>query len=253
MELKQTVAVITGGASGLGEACVRDLVAQGGKVAIFDLNSEAGAALAEELGPDAIFCEVDVTDEDSVVAGLDAVEEAFSQISVAINCAGIAIAVKTMGRDGPHSLSAYRKVLDINLVGSFNVVRLAVARMQKNALNDDGEAGVIVNMASVAAFDGQKGQAAYSSSKGGIASMTLPISRDLASYGIRVNTVAPGLFLTPMMASLPEAAREALAQQPLMPKRLGKPSELAHLVRFMIENPYINGEVVRLDGGVRLP
>lgn len=253
MQLKHTVAVITGGASGLGEACVRDLVAQGSKVAIFDLNTEQGTALAEELGPDAIFCAVDVTDEESVDAGLDAVEAAFSRVSAVINCAGIAIAVKTLGRDGPHALSAYRKVLDINLVGSFNVARLAATRMQHNVLNDDGEAGVVINMASVAAFDGQKGQAAYSSSKGGIAAMTLPMARDLSSYGIRVNTVAPGLFLTPMMASLPEAAQASLAQQPLLPKRLGKPCELAHLVRFMIENPYINGEVVRLDGGVRLP
>lgn len=253
MELNKTVAVVTGGASGLGEACVRDIHAGGGKVAIFDLNAEKGEALAAELGDGALFCVVDVSNEDSVSNGLDAVETAYGSVSAAINCAGVAIAVKTLGRDGPHPLSAYRKVIDINLVGSFNIARLASDRMQKNVLNGDGEAGVIINMASVAAFDGQKGQAAYAASKGGIAAMTLPMSRDLASYGIRVNTIAPGLFLTPMMASLPEAAQEALGQQPLMPKRLGKPSELAHLVRFMIENPYINGEVVRLDGGVRLP
>lgn len=253
MKLSDTAAVVTGGASGLGEACVRDIIAGGGRCAIFDLDETKGAALAAELGDAALFCKVDVSDKDSVAAGLDAAETAFGFINAAVNCAGIAIAVKTLGRDGVHPLSSYRKVVDINLVGSFNIARLAAERMQKNAPNADGETGVIVNMASVAAFDGQKGQAAYASSKGGIVAMTLPMSRDLASYGIRVNTVAPGLFLTPMMASLPEAAQEALGQQPLMPKRLGKPAELAHLVRFMIENPYINGEVVRLDGGVRLP
>lgn len=253
MELKKTVAVVTGGASGLGEACVRNICTGGGKVAIFDLNEEKGTALANELGDAAIFCKVDVSNEESVTEGLNATEAAFGYVSAAVSCAGIAIAAKTLGRDGPHPLSAYRKVIDINLVGSFNIARLASERMQKNTQNEDGEAGVIINLASVAAFDGQKGQAAYASSKGGIAAMTLPMSRDLASYGIRVNTVAPGLFLTPMMGSLPEAAQDALAQQPLMPKRLGKPSELAHLVQFMIENSYINGEVVRLDGGVRLP
>ena len=253
MDLKDTVAVVTGGASGLGEACVRDICAHGGKVAIFDLNVAQGVLLAEELGENAIFCQVDVSDEVSVAAGLDATEAAFGLVSTAVNCAGVVIAAKTLGRDGAHPLASYRKVIDINLIGSFNVARLAAERMQKNGLNADGEAGVIINIGSVAAFDGQKGQAAYAASKGGIAAMTLPMSRDLASYGIRVNTVAPGLFLTPMMASLPAAAQEALGQQPLMPKRLGKPAELAHLVRFMIENPYINGEVVRLDGGVRLP
>ena len=253
MQLNETVALVTGGASGLGEAVVRDVVAGGGKALIVDRDVEAGQALAVELGDAVVFAQADVTDEDQVSAALDQAEAAFGRITAAVNCAGIAIAVKTLGRDGPHPKASYDKVLDVNLSGSFNVGRLAAERMQKNEPNADGERGVIVNFTSIAAFDGQKGQVAYAASKGGIVSMALPMARDLASTGIRVNTVAPGLFLTPMMGTLPQEAQDALGRQPLFPQRLGRPSEVAHLVRFMIECPYINAEVVRLDAGVRLP
>lgn len=253
MKLNETVAVVTGGASGLGEACVRAVVAGGGKAAILDMNAERGEALAAELGDAAIFCSTDVTNEDSVTAALDACIAAHGAVTAAINCAGIGVAMKTLGKEGPHPLDLYRKVIDVNLTGTFNVARLASEKMQANTPNEDGEKGVIIMTASVAAFDGQKGQPAYSASKGGVVGMTLPMARDLASYGVRVNTIAPGLFLTPMLMGLPDEAREALGRQPLFPKRLGDPSEIAKLACTMIEMPYLNAEVVRLDGGIRLP
>lgn len=253
MELTQTAAIVTGGASGLGEACVREIVSAGGRAAILDMNEARGTALAAELGEAAVFLPTDVSSPDDVASALDGTIAAFGRISAAVNCAGIAAAAKTLGRDGAHPQALYDRVIAVNLQGTFNVARLAAERMAHNPPNADGETGVIVNFASIAAFDGQKGQAAYAASKGGIVGMTLPMARDLASAGIRVNTVAPGLFLTPMMEGLPDAAREELSRQPLFPKRLGKPSEVARLVRFMIECPYINAETVRLDAGIRLP
>lgn len=253
MQLSDTIAIITGGASGLGEACVRRIVSSGGKAAILDLNADRGQALATELGATAIFAKTDVTREDDVAAALDATSVAFGGVNAAVSCAGIAIAAKTVGRDGAHALEAYRKVVDINLTGTFNVARLAAERMQSNTPNPDGERGVIVNTASVAAFDGQKGQPAYASSKAGVVGLTLPMARDLAGQGIRVNCIAPGLFLTPMMESLPEEAQAALAEQPLFPKRLGQPSEIADLAVFLITSPYMNAATVRLDAGIRLP
>jgi NAD(P)-dependent dehydrogenase (short-subunit alcohol dehydrogenase family) len=253
MKLSETIAVVTGGASGIGEAAVRQIVAAGGKCAILDMNTERGTGLADELGAGVIHCDCDVTDEDSIIAALDACETVFGGVTAALNFAGIAVAVKTLGRDGPHSMALYRKVVDINLNGTFNVCSLASERMQKNTANADGEMGVMVNTASVAAFDGQKGQAAYAASKAGVAGLTLPMARDLASYGIRVNAIAPGLILTPMLQGLPQEAQDALAQQPLFPKRLGKPEEVAALACFMIESSYMNGETVRLDAGIRLP
>lgn len=251
MQLKDVVAVVTGGASGLGAAAARVITAGGGKVALLDMNAEAGEALAEELG--AIFCRTDVTQETDVAAALDAAEAAFGPVSVAVNCAGIATSARTLGRNGPHAQALFEKTVDINLNGTFNVARLAAERMQKRTPDADGEKGVIVNIASVAAFDGQKGQPAYTASKAGVAGMTLPLARDLASLGVRVNCIAPGLIETPMMAGLPEEAQEALAKQPLFPKRLGRAQEVAGLVRFLIETSYMNAETIRIDGGIRLP
>ena len=253
MKIDNTVAVITGGASGLGEATVRELVSRGGKAIIADINEDEGQALSEALGEHAIFRKTDVTSEQDVADTLDAGIDAFGAVNAAINFAGIAVAVKTLGKEGPHPLKLYQKVIDINLIGTFNVSRLASERMQKNTTNEDGELGVIVNTASVAAYDGQKGQPAYAASKAGVAGLTLPMARDLASYGVRVNTIAPGLFLTPMLSALPEEALQALEQQPLFPQRLGKPQEIAKLACFMIECAYLNAEVIRLDGGIRLP
>lgn len=254
MDISQTVAAVTGGASGLGAACVEEIVARGGRAAILDRDEARGRALAERLGPAAVFAPTDVTDEASVAAALDACVSAHGALTAAVNCAGIAVALKTLGRDGPHPLDTFRTVLDVNLTGSFNVARLAAERMATSEpQGEDGERGVIVHTASVAAFEGQKGQPAYAASKGGIVGVTLPMARDLAALGIRVCTIAPGLFLTPMMESLPEEARTALAQQPLFPRRLGRPQEFGRLACFLIESAYMNGSVVRIDGGIRLP
>lgn len=253
MNIQDTVAIVTGGASGLGEAAVREIIARGGRATIVDLNVDKGNELAKELGDSALFCKADVCNEADIASMLDACMDKFGKVTAALNFAGIAIAMKTLGKEGPHPLDLYKKVIDINLIGTFNVSRLASERMQKNKPTEDGELGVIVNTASVAAFDGQKGQPAYAASKAGIAGLTLPMARDLASYGVRVNTIAPGLFLTPMLASLPEEAQEALSKQPLFPQRLGKPEEIAKLACFMIESAYLNAEVIRLDGGIRLP
>lgn len=253
MQLSKTVAIVTGGASGLGEATVREIVGGGGKVGILDMNTARGEALVSELGDSAIFIKTDVTDEAGVTAALDSTIAAFGNINAALSFAGIAIAMKTLGKDGPHPLEMYRKVIDVNLVGIFNVSRLAAERIAKNEPDENGLTGVIVNTASIAGYEGQKGQPAYGSSKAGVIGLTLPMARDLASYGIRVNTIAPGLIMTPMMAQLPEEAQEALSKQPLLPRRLGKASEIAHLARFLIENDYMNGETVRMDAGIRLP
>ncbi len=253
MKLDETIAIVTGGASGLGGATARNFAAGGAKVAIFDLNREKGEALAAELGENARFFEVNVTDESSVQKGIAGTLDAFGQITANVNCAGIAIGIKTLGKDGAHSLETFKKVIDINLVGSFNVLRLAAAEMAKNEPNNEGERGVIINTASVAAYEGQKGQAAYSASKGGIVGMTLPISRDLAYNGIRVCSIAPGLFFTPLFEGLGEEVVESLSAQVTFPKRLGRPEEYGALARTIVQSPYMNGETVRLDGAIRLP
>ena len=252
MDLKNKGVLVSGGASGLGAACVRLLTEAGAKVVVADLNAEVGQALAHEIGGDTRFVSTNVTDEESVKAAVGAVVEAFGGIYVAINCAGIGVADKVIGRDGPHSLSTFNKVIQVNLIGTFNVIRLAAAAMQQNEPSEGGERGVIVNTASVAAFDGQIGQAAYSASKGGVVGMTLPIARELARYGIRVMTIAPGIFDTPMLAGLPEPARQSLGQQVPFPPRLGQPREYAMLARHIIENEMLNGEVIRLDGAIRM-
>lgn len=253
MKLEDTVAIITGGASGLGEATVRRFVASGASVAIFDMNKERGNVVAEELGDKVIFCPVNVTDESQVQAGIDKAVEAFGKINANVNCAGIATGLKTMGKEGPHPLDLFQKVIDINLVGTFNVLRLGVEQMAKNEPGEEGERGVIINTASVAAYDGQKGQAAYSASKGGIVGMTLPISRDLSFYGIRVCAIAPGVFYTPLFEGLGPEVVESLSAQVTFPKRLGKPSEYSDLAAVIVESPYMNGETIRLDGALRLP
>ena len=253
MELMNKVAVVTGGASGLGEATVRRYSARGVKVAIFDMNEERGHAIANELGDEVIYCNVNVCDEDSVSAGIDATGSAFGAIHLCSNYAGVADAAKTLGRNGAFPLALFQKVININLVGSFNVLRLVAEVMStQDPVTEEGTRGVIINTASVAAYEGQIGQAAYSASKGGIVGMTLPIARDLAPYGIRVNTIAPGLIHTPMCDSLPEETVEALAANVPFPSRLGKPDEIARLAQNIVENEYLNGEVIRCDGAIRM-
>lgn len=252
MELKEVVAIITGGASGLGEATVRNIVANGGKAVIADLQEERGQQLAEELGEHALFVKTDVTNEESAQNAINQAVEKFGKVNALVNCAGIAIAQRTVAKDGPHPLDAFKKVIDVNLNGTFNMIRLAAEKMQNNEPNEEQERGVIVNTASVAAFDGQIGQAAYSASKGGVVGMTLPIARDLSRFGIRVMTIAPGLFETPLFATLPEKARESLGKMTPFPQRLGRPAEYAKLVKSIIENPMLNGEVIRLDGAIRM-
>jgi NAD(P)-dependent dehydrogenase (short-subunit alcohol dehydrogenase family) len=252
MEIKDRVFLVTGGSSGLGAACVRLLHDSGGKVVVADVNRPVGEALAAELGARARFAPTDVTDEGSVQAALAAAEGAFHGLHGLINCAGIALAEKVLGKAGPHPQPSFNKVIQINLVGTFNAIRLATAVMAKAAPAANGERGVIVNTASVAAFDGQIGQAAYSASKGGIVAMTLPIARELARYGIRVMTIAPGIFDTALLAGLPEPARISLGQQVPFPSRLGRPEEFAFLVKHIIENEMLNGAVIRLDGALRM-
>jgi len=260
MDLKDKVAVITGGASGLGRAGVKRFVANGAKVAIFDMNADKGSALADELGDSVIFCQVNVTDEESVAAGIAATLEAFGAIHINCNFAGIGNAKRTMGKKGPFPLADFNLILQVNLVGTFNVLRLCAEQMATNdVINADGGRGVIINTASVAAYEGQIGQAAYSASKGGIVGMTLPVARDLAVLGIRVNTIVPGLIATPLMMGgaeemTPEIAEflQPLASQVLFPKRLGMADEIAHLAQSIVENDYINGECIRMDGGIRM-
>jgi 3-hydroxyacyl-CoA dehydrogenase / 3-hydroxy-2-methylbutyryl-CoA dehydrogenase len=252
MQVKDSIAIVTGGASGLGESCVRNLSTLGAKAVIFDIAAERGKKLADELGPNVIFVHADVTSDESSRAGVEKAVAAFGKINVAINCAGVADPGKVLSKKGPMSLAFFNRVIQINLVGTLNIIRLAVEQMVQNEPNAEGEKGVIVNTASVAAFDGQIGQAAYSASKAGVAGMTLPIARECADYGVRVMTIAPGLFDTPMMAGLPESVRVQLAQTIPFPKRLGRPSEYAALVRHIIENPMLNGECIRLDGSLRM-
>jgi NAD(P)-dependent dehydrogenase (short-subunit alcohol dehydrogenase family) len=260
MDIKDKVAVVTGGASGLGRATVKRLVAAGGKCAIFDMNEEKGNALVADLGESAIFCKVNVVDEESVVAAIATTMDTFGAIHIDCNFAGIGNAMRTMGKKGPFPLDAFKLIIDVNLIGTFNVLRLCAEQMAKNEpFNEDGGRGAIINTASVAAYEGQIGQAAYSASKGGVVGMTLPIARDLAVLGIRVNTIVPGLIATPlMMGGAEELTPEIweflkpLGEQVLFPRRLGDPDEIAHVAQMMVENDYINGECVRLDGGIRM-
>jgi NAD(P)-dependent dehydrogenase (short-subunit alcohol dehydrogenase family) len=250
LELRDQVAVVTGAASGLGNATARTLHAAGAKVVLLDLPSSEGGAAATELGERARFVPTDVTDADQVAEAVAQAGE-LGDLRVAVNCAGVAWASRVVGRDGPHDLELFRKVVEVNLIGTFNVVRLAAAAMAElDLLGEDR--GVIVNTASIAAFDGQVGQAAYSASKGGVVSLTLPLARDLARQAIRVLTIAPGTFDTPMLAGLPEDARAALAEDIPHPHRLGDPDDFGLLARQLIENPYLNGEVIRLDGALRM-
>jgi len=253
MQLKNKVAVVTGGASGLGRSTVEKFAGAGCKVAIFDLNAEAGAELAIELADNAIFCEVDVSDDDSIAAGIEATMAAFGAIHICVNCAGRGGgATKTVGREGAFPMKLFRDVININLVGTFSVLSQAAEKMSINEPDENGERGVIINTASIAAYDGQKGQAAYAASKGGLVSLTLPIARDLAYYGIRIVTVAPGLFETPILKGLSPEVKEGIAKGIPNPSRLGDASEFSALAEHIVNNRYINGETIRLDAALRL-
>jgi NAD(P)-dependent dehydrogenase (short-subunit alcohol dehydrogenase family) len=250
MDIAGTGAIVTGGASGLGAATVRALAAAGASVVILDLQEEAGHDLADELGDGTLFVRTDVTSEEQVATAVDAAE---GPLRVAVNCAGIGSAGRTIGRDGsPASLDAFRKVIEVNLVGTFNVIARAASAMAGTEALEHGERGVIVNTASIAAFDGQVGQAAYSASKGGIVGLTLPVARDLSSVGIRVNTIAPGIIDTNLLAGLPEEAIAHLEAGVPFPKRLGRPDEYASLVLEIVRNGYLNGETIRMDGALRM-
>ena len=252
MEIANSVALVTGGASGLGAATVQTLLAAGGRAVILDREGSPGADLARELGDAARFVAADVTREDQVRAAVAAARQAFGGLHIAVNCAGVGVAAKTISKRGPFPLELFAKCIEVNLIGTFNVIRLAAEAMAEGTPGPDGERGVIVNTASVAAFEGQIGQAAYSASKGGVVGMTLPIARDLAPYGIRVVTIAPGLFNTPMLAMMPEEGRKKLASQIPFPQRLGEPREYAQLVKAIVENSMLNGETIRLDGAIRM-
>jgi NAD(P)-dependent dehydrogenase (short-subunit alcohol dehydrogenase family) len=251
MTLQQSSALVTGGASGMGEATARRLAAEGATVVIADLNRDKGEAVAAELG--GAFAHADVTDEDQVKAAVEAAAN-LAPLRVCIHCAGVGWAERTVNRDGsPHHLATFRKIVEINLVGTFNVLRLAAAGMAANEPDRDGQRGVVVNTASIAAFDGQIGQAAYSASKGGVVSLTLTAARDLAAAGIRVCTIAPGLIDTPLLGTLPQEARDELARSVLFPKRLGTPDDFASLALEIVRNTYLNGEIIRMDAGIRMP
>jgi NAD(P)-dependent dehydrogenase (short-subunit alcohol dehydrogenase family) len=253
MQIDGSSAMVAGGASGLGEATARALVEGGAAVVIADLNAEKGAALAAELGERAAFVEADVTDEGAVAAAVEQATRAEGGLRISVCCAGIGWAERVAHKGGPHNLEFFSNVVKVNLIGTFNVLRLAAATMSENEPDGEGERGVCVNTASIAAFDGQIGQVAYSASKGGIVGMTLPAARDMASRGIRVVTIAPGLFDTPLLAALPEDAREALGAGVPFPSRLGRPEEYARMVGEIVANPMLNGETIRLDGALRMP
>jgi len=252
MQLLGSTFLVTGGASGLGAATVRSAVAGGGNAVIADLKDSEGNALAQELGAAVRFVRTDVTDEASGKAAVQAAVDAFGGLQCLVNCAGIVYGEKIVGKDGPHSLASFARTIGINLIGTFNLVRLAAAAMTGNAPNADGERGVIVNTSSIAAFDGQIGQAAYSASKAGVAGMTLPMARELARSGIRVMTIAPGIFETPMVGQVPKEIAESLARMVPFPPRLGRPDEFASLVLEIVRNAMLNGEVIRLDGAIRM-
>ncbi len=252
MKIEGKTALVSGGASGLGEAAVRRLADHGARVVIMDLNEEAGQSIAKQIGENAAFCKVDITDPDQVQAAMDFALQQFQRIDIAVNCAGIAPGAKLASKKGPHDLGLFKKTLEVNVVGPFNVMRLAAAKMIENEPNDEEGRGVMINTASIAAFDGQVGQTAYAASKAALVGMTLPVARDLSEVGIRICTIAPGLYRTPMMAGLAENIQEALGKMVPFPSRLGKPEEFAMLVQQIIENPMLNGETIRLDGALRL-
>lgn len=252
MDIKSVKAVITGGASGLGLAVARRLVADGGLVTLLDINPEKGAEALDELGKRAHFVEVDVSDENSVTGAMDMAVDHSGGINTAVNCAGILGSGRVLGREGPMPLDRFSQTIKVNLIGSFNVAKAAANQMQGNEPNDDGERGVIINTASIAAYEGQIGQAAYSASKGGVVGMTLPMAREFTRFGIRVMTIAPGVFHTPMVDGMPPAVQEALGASVPFPSRLGRPSEFADLAAHIIENQYLNGSTLRLDGAIRL-
>lgn len=252
MDLRGSVFLVSGGASGLGAATARMVAGAGGRVVLADLKADEGAALAKELGAQARFVRCDVTDEASGTAAVQAAVEAFGGLHGLVNCAGIVHAERIVGKDGPHTLAGFQRAIAINLVGTFNLIRLAAQAMERNQPNGEGERGVIVNTASVAAFDGQIGQAAYAASKAAVVGMTLPVARELARQGIRVMTIAPGIFETPMMASLTPEVQASLGRMVPFPPRLGRPAEFARLVRAIVENPMLNGETIRLDGAIRM-
>jgi len=252
MKINGCTAVITGGASGLGEACARAFVAKGAKVAIFDLNREKGKNVSADIGADAFFSKVDVTNENSVTDAVNQAADALGGIKVVINCAGIGFPEKVLGKEGPMPMSHFDKTIRINLYGTMNVIRLAAEKMVANKPNIDGEKGVVINTSSISAFEGLVGHAAYAASKAAIVGMTLPIAREFADYGIRVMTIAPGLFDTPMLAGLPDKEKQALTDMIPFPKRFGNPSEFAMLAMQIVENPVLNGETIRLDSAVRM-
>jgi len=252
MKVKNNVAIVTGGASGLGEAVVRKIVAKGGKTAIFDLDKENGELLCSELGSSVIFLNTDVTCEDNVNESIAETIKTFGMVNICVNCAGIAAAAKVIDKKGAHDLNLFKKVIEVNLVGTFNLIRLTAEKMTLNSPCEDGERGVIINTASVAAFEGQIGQAAYSASKSGIVGLTLPVARELAASGIRVVSIAPGIMETPMLLGMPDNVKESLAKMVPFPQRLGLPEEFASLAEHIIENRLINGTTIRLDGAIRM-
>ncbi len=252
MDLSAAKAVISGGASGLGFATAQRIVEAGGQVTLLDVNTDQGDAAAAELGDRATFVETDVSSEEAVRNAMQTANDFMRGITLAVNCAGIATAGRTLGRDGPWPAESFNRVIQINLVGSYNVTKEAAAYMQNNEANDEGERGVIINTASIAAFEGQIGQAAYSASKGGVVGMMLPLAREFAQFGIRVNTIAPGIFKTPMMAGMPEEVQESLGKQVPFPPRLGAPEEYADTAAFIYGNPMVNGETIRVDGAIRM-
>lgn len=252
MQLQNSTFIVSGGASGLGEATVRAFHEAGANLVIADVDVAKGEALAAELGEKVVFCKTDIVSEADARAAVDLAKARFGAIQGLINCAGVGPAWKVLGKEGPHALEAFSRTININLVGAFNMIRLAAAAIADGTPNAEGERGVIINTASIAAFEGQIGQAAYAASKAGVVGMTLPIARELARYGIRVNTIAPGLFLTPMMAALPEDVQASLGKATPFPPRLGRPAEFAAMARHIVENVIVNGEVIRLDGAVRL-
>ncbi|GGD76556.1 3-hydroxyacyl-CoA dehydrogenase [Emticicia aquatilis] len=252
MKIENNTFLITGGASGLGFATAKMIVENGGNAVLLDVNEEAGTTAQSNLGTKSKFIKTDVTNEVQVQSAVSQSIEAYGSVEGIINCAGVGPAKRVVGKDGPHPLDFFQKVININLIGTFNTLRLVADKMQNNEPNTEGERGIIINTASVAAFDGQIGQAAYSASKGGIVAMTLPIAREFARMGIRVMAIAPGIFETPLLASLPQEAQDSLGKQVPFPPRLGRPAEFANLVKHIIENTMLNGEVIRLDGAIRM-
>lgn len=252
MDIKDSSIVVTGGASGLGAATAEMIVSEGGNAVIADMNTDAGTKLAENLGDSAVFIECDVSNANHAQSAISLAQEKYGKLNGLVNCAGIAIGEKTIGKNGAHRLESFSKVININLIGSFNMIRIAADVMAKQDANNHGERGVIINTASVAAYDGQIGQAAYAASKGGVVGMTLPIARDLSRSGIRVLTIAPGIFETAMLMGMPKEVQDSLGQQVPFPSRLGRPPEYAQLVNSIFGNVMLNGETIRLDGGIRM-